>query len=85
MSGYMPPHHAGDDSPYSNTYAPGYELTSSAPSGPPKTFHCNLPGGEIPYLETRLATGKEGEQILLPVLGFGLWGWGDVSGAEVEP
>ena len=92
MSGYLPPHtHEG---PASKLYQPPYALRTPDADGPAATHSVFLPADAVPTRSTVIeldasppaadgssasaSTSSARATIRLPVLGFGLWGWGDV-------
>lgn len=80
MSGYLPPHYSGDDSPYSHIYHPEYAINPpSEDDRPREKYHLHLPHNVTPHVNTVVTAGPENDPLIeLPLLGFGLWGWGDV-------
>lgn len=80
MSGYLPPH--SKEGPASEIFRPKYDLKTESVNtdeSTTKEYNIYLPAGAIPTNRSRIILGPETEAPLtLPVLGFGLWGWGDV-------
>jgi aryl-alcohol dehydrogenase-like predicted oxidoreductase len=78
MSGYLPPH--TKDGPHSKTYKPDYPLVSAAYDAPSSEYPVSLPSNVTPTVHTLIVLGPEDKPtgLKVPVLGFGLWGWGDV-------
>jgi pyridoxine 4-dehydrogenase len=80
MSGYLPPH--SREGPASEVFKPEYDLESEsidADDSMTKEYSIFLPAGRTPTTRSRIILNPDSEAPLtLPVLGFGLWGWGDV-------
>jgi pyridoxine 4-dehydrogenase len=80
MSGYLPPHTTKGAA--SEILKTDYELKKGSIEGAdssPGQYNVYLPIGETPTTKTRIILHPDSDAPLnLPVLGFGLWGWGDV-------
>lgn len=80
MSGYLPPH--SKDGPASKILNPDYDLTADsidADDSMVENYKFRLPDGAVPHTRSRIILNFDSKASLtLPVLGFGLWGWGDV-------
>jgi len=82
MSGYLPPH--TKKGMHSKIYTPAYPIdkTTDSPVSTPlelKKYSVYLPHAATPTINT-VITFKiaNGEELVLPVLGFGCWSFGDV-------
>lgn len=79
MSGYLPPH--STEGPASEVLEPEYHLKHDSidTDGLSSQHNICLPKGTIPTTGTRIILQPHvSTPLTLPVLGFGLWGWGDV-------
>ncbi|KAJ9118101.1 hypothetical protein QFC22_004000 [Naganishia vaughanmartiniae] len=76
MSGYLVP--ASHDGPFSKTFVPEYALKPSQHNQPEATYPARLPRDAIPSVNASVSVGPSDAPILkIPVLGFGIWAWGD--------
>ena len=91
MSGFLPPH--SHDGPPSKLYQPSYPLKTPQSDGPETEYKLFLPPGTIPTRRTLITldatppaftngatrdSSTAPVTLRLPLIGFGLWGWGDV-------
>ncbi|KAJ9126216.1 hypothetical protein QFC24_001939 [Naganishia onofrii] len=80
MSGYFVP--ASHDGPFSKTFVPEYALHPSEHNQPKATYPARLPRDAIPSVNASVSVGSgsstDAQPVLtIPVLGFGIWAWGD--------
>jgi len=77
MSGYLPPH--SKEGPQSKTHKPAYPLEPAQYDADSSVHPVALPSGVVPTVNTVLSLGTPDfpDVLKVPVLGFGLWPWGD--------